>query len=92
MIASCVDELITQTDDLKRRLVGGGALQPRRRPSITEAMQTTSERALSELLPLIGRRLSIEIAAPDGWTIASFSGLLEHVEAVAMRGGAGGST
>lgn len=48
------------------------------------------ERALSELLGLLGRRVSIEVAAPDGWTVGSFGGVLEHVEVVTMRGGCGG--
>lgn len=48
------------------------------------------ERALSELLGLLGRRVSIEVAAPDGWTVGSFGGVLAHVEVVTMRGGCGG--
>lgn len=55
-------------------------------------MQTTSslwERALSQLLALIGRTVSIEISATDGWSVRSFGGVLEHVEVVSM-GGSGG--
>ncbi len=48
------------------------------------------ERALSQLLPLIGRMLSIEISAADDWVVGSFSGTLEHVEVVTMAGGSGG--
>ncbi len=56
-------------------------------------MQTTFslwERTLAELLSLMGRFVSVEIAARDGWLVAAVGGTLATVEVVSMKGGAEG--
>ena len=61
---------------------------------MTWGMPTTTNplwnRALASLMPLTGRDLSISVSAADGWLVAIFSGTLDHVEVVSMRGGDGG--
>ncbi len=45
------------------------------------------ERTLAELLALMGRFVSVEIAARDGWLVAAVGGTLATVEVVPMKGG-----
>ncbi len=61
--------------------------------SITRSVQTTLslwDRTLAQLIPLMGRFVSVEIAARDGWLVAVVSGTRTCVDVVSMKGGAGG--
>ncbi len=61
--------------------------------SLTRSVQTTLslwDRTLAQLIPLMGRFVSVEIAARDGWLVAVVSGTLASVDVASMKGGAGG--